>query len=455
MALSNSAGTFSDGSSIAIGAGFQLAGVAEKGAQLTLRSSDGSALGSVSASTTDGSWSITLTSTLSVAGLVRADGSASTANGTYTLLSAREEAALAGKFSNEFTASGNTVLDLSRPVYVMTSASGPDWYIWSALDHGYVISQQAGSAEWYRERVTGAACAVRPDAVESWSADSLSASLIQAEMAQNGGVSAHETALAGVRMVSMNGQRDTCWVFTAEQTDVAGNASAKASLKVLVNPVTPPQLDLDPDSSGTQSASTSHYNASELVGGAAFVSHVAPLQRDTARFIDVVFSGAGLNTAMDRLQLDALVALNADLAPVSGKTVGGVAGVSYVYTSASQRLTLSKTAGTSFTGAEVEAVVESIKLQDVAAAPGVRSIAISLRDVANLSSPVVQASMTVHSNGLFIDMDPATSGNQLTSTRFVTDIAKWAPGVAFDAAVGVPTATSITTPRHRKTRRRC
>jgi hypothetical protein len=46
---------------------------------------------------------------------------------------------------------------------------------------------------------------------------------------------------------------------------------------------------------------------------------------------------AGLNEANDKLILDAELALNADFAKVTGKTIGTVSGLEYSYTHASGR----------------------------------------------------------------------------------------------------------------------
>ena len=119
--------------------------------------------------------------------------------------------------------------------------------------------------------------------------------------------------------------RDIAWGYTAEQTDVAGNVSPKGSLSVMVDTATPPVLDMDAISVGIQASAQRLSSASELRAGTPFAANVVPPAKATASAIDVVFSGTGLDLANDRLLLDALVALDANLAPVSGKTVGGVA----------------------------------------------------------------------------------------------------------------------------------
>jgi hypothetical protein len=50
-----------------------------------------------------------------------------------------------------------------------------------------------------------------------------------------------------------------------------------------------------------------------------------------------------LNEANDKLVLDTELALNADIAKVTGKTIGTVSGLEYSYTHASTSLSLART----------------------------------------------------------------------------------------------------------------
>ncbi|WP_244216358.1 cell wall anchor protein [Herbaspirillum rubrisubalbicans] len=441
--LNSSAGTTAGGASITTAGSFVLSGVAEKGAQVAVKRGDGTALGTVTASATDGAWSLNLAASLKISGLKQTDGSDSTANGTYSLLSANEQAALLNAFSGDFVASGKGLLDLSKPVY--TSGSGAAaWYVWAAQDGGYVISHKAGTDEWYREAADGATLAGQPENVHTWNALDISAGLVQAELLQNGDVSDNEAPLAGVSLVSTHGARDTAWTYTAEQTDVAGNTSSKGSLSVLVDTATPPLLDMDALTDDLQSSAQRQASTSELRSGTAFVANVVPPAKTTASAIDVVFSGSGLDLVNDRLLMDALVALDANLAQVSGKTVGGVADVSYVYTTATRTLNITKTKGGAFTAAEVEALVENIKLQNLTPTSGSRVITFTLRDEAGLVSPSMQATLSVGSDSLLLDLDPTTPGVQLVSSQNVTDATRLAAGVAFDTSVAVPTSTQVT-----------
>jgi hypothetical protein len=443
ISLNNPAGSTVDGASITTGSSFTLSGVAEKGAQVVIKRGDGVTLGNPAASSTDGSWSLSVTPTLTVSGLKKGDGTDSSANGTYSLLSSTDQAALLNAFSGDFLAGGTAVLDLSKPVYSFGSGAST-WYVWAALDGGYIISRKTGTDEWYREGGNEGQRSGQPENAGSWNALSLNAQLVQSEMLQNGGVSGSEVPLTGVSVANSNGASDTAWRYTAEQTDIAGNLSPQGGLAVLVDTTPPPLLDMDAVTPGMQAGSTRQAMASELRTGVAFAPGVVPPSKTTASAIDVVFSGAGLDLGNDRLLLDARVGLDANLVPVSGKTVGGVADVSYVYTAATRTLSISKTRGGTFAAADVEAIVEGIKLQNLSPSVGTRIITINLRDDAGLVGPAMQATLNVSSDGLMLDLDTATAGLQQNSSQSVTDLARLASGVAFDASIGVPTSTQIT-----------
>jgi hypothetical protein len=188
---------------------------------------------------------------------------------------------------------------------------------------------------------------------------------------------------------------------------------------------------------------TPNADASFQLRATPFAANVVPPAKTTVSAIDVVFGGSGLVLANDRLLLDALVALDANLAPVSGKTVGGVPDVSYVYTTATRTLNITKSKGGSFSGAEIEAIVESIKLQNLTPTVGNRVININLRDDAGLVSPATQAILTVGSDALMLDLDPTTAGLQISSGSNLTDAAQLAAGVAFDASVAAPSSTQV------------
>ncbi|MET2988926.1 cell wall anchor protein [Herbaspirillum seropedicae] len=435
------AGKTSDGASVSTDGSFMLSGVAEKGAQVAVRRSDGQVMGSVQASTTNGSWTLEIKGNVQVSGLKRDDGSDSDANGMYRLLSASDLAVLQKSLVVEVFAGDGSRVDLSRPAYAK-AIGAQSWYLFATVDGGYMIAQQGNAKEWYFQWNVGAPQIQQPEDVSSWGLATMSFSQIQIEAQQNGGQSSGQTLQPGATVINSNGTRTRTWTYWVEQTDLAGNLSPRATFNVLVETAAPPTLDLDAAVARTQTTALRQSSNSELRAGTAFLADVAAPLKNSTTTIKVVFGGPELRVADDRLLLDALVALDQNLAPVKGKTVGGVNDVSYVYTAATRTLSLTKTLGGTFTGQEVEAIVENIKLQNVAPTPGRRTIDISLVDAGKLASPVVQATLAISSDNLLIDLDPKTTGAQLAATQIVTDAAVLAAGVAFDANVGAPSATT-------------
>ena len=112
--------------------------------------------------------------------------------------------------------------------------------------------------------------------------------------------------------------------------------------------------------------------------------------------IKVVLGGAGLNETNDKLVLDAELALNADIAKVTGKTIGTVSGLEYSYTHASKTLIISKTSG-AFDPADVAKVVEAIQLKntDAASQLGTRVATITYTDTDGNESEPATASLSV------------------------------------------------------------
>ncbi|MET3432247.1 hypothetical protein ABIC71_001733 [Herbaspirillum seropedicae] len=438
----SSAGKTADGASVSVEGSFVLAGNAEKGAQVVVRRSDGQVMGAVQASTTNGAWSLEIKGSVQVNGLKRTNGTDSDANGVYRLLSASDLFTLQKTFGVEVFGGDASRVDLSRPAYSKTIGD-QTWYLFATVDSGYLIAQQGNTKEWFFQWGVGDPPSLQPEDVSNWGLATMSFSQIQIEAQQNGGQSSGQTLLPGVEVVNSNGTRTRTWTYWVEQTDLAGNLSPRATFNVLVETAAPPALDLNATVAGTQTAALRQSSNSELRAGTAFLADVAAPLKNSATAINVVFGGTDLRLADDRLLLDALVALDQNLAPVKGKTVGGVTDVSYVYTTATRTLVLTKTLGGTFTGQEVEAIVENIKLQNVAPTPGRRTIDISLVDAGKLVSPIVRATLAVSSDNLLIDLDPQSAGVQLAATRMVTDANALAAGVAFDANVGAPSATAV------------
>ena len=156
-----------------------------------------------------------------------------------------------------------------------------------------------------------------------------------------------------------------------------------------------PIIDLDP-MTGIQSSNSVTTGTIQIATGVAFDANIADTTDTDIKTIKVVLGGAGLNEANDKLVLDAELALNADIAKVTGKTIGTVNGLEYSYTHASKTLIISKTSG-AFDPADVAKVVEAIQLKntDTASQLGTRVATITYTDTNGNESEPATASLSV------------------------------------------------------------
>ena len=84
-----------------------------------------------------------------------------------------------------------------------------------------------------------------------------------------------------------------------------------------------PIIDLDP-MAGIQSSNSVTTGTIQIATGVAFDADIADTTDTDIKTIKVVLGGAGLNETNDKLVLDAELALNADIAKVTGKTIGNI-----------------------------------------------------------------------------------------------------------------------------------
>ncbi|CAC9989069.1 RTX toxins and related Ca2+-binding proteins [uncultured Gammaproteobacteria bacterium] len=156
-----------------------------------------------------------------------------------------------------------------------------------------------------------------------------------------------------------------------------------------------PIIDLDP-MAGIQSSNSVTTGTIQIATGVAFDADIADITDTDIKTIKVVLGGAGLNETNDKLVLDAELALNADIAKVTGKTIGTVSGLEYSYTHASKTLIISKTSG-AFDPADVAKVVEAIQLKntDIASQLGTRVATITYTDTNGNESEPATASLSV------------------------------------------------------------
>ncbi|MGY0196162.1 beta strand repeat-containing protein [Leptothrix sp. BB-4] len=234
-----------NGDGLVISSGFTLGGNAEKGATVTVLNGS-TTVGSVTASTLDGSWSLQVPARLLVRGLMNGAGEASSANGSYQLLTSAEVATtLIGlpAFSDAYAPSGASVLDASRPVYRLGDDSGA-WYVWAREGSGYHLTRGDGStAEWYWEAsATPGVFASQPEQVPAgaWMRSNSGAAQVMAD-AMSGGRAGTTVAQPGAVLVNLDGHGSASHAYTAVQTDLAGNVSAASVvLDVRVDTTAPP-----------------------------------------------------------------------------------------------------------------------------------------------------------------------------------------------------------------------
>nr|WP_233171172.1 hypothetical protein [Herbaspirillum sp. ASV7] len=207
-------------------------------------------------------------------------------------------------------------------------------------------------------------------------------------------------------------------------------------------------LDLDPATAGTQFSATLYItSAASLVAGVTFANQIVAPTAANIRGLEVKLSGAGLDVANDKLGLDVALNLNASLGFVTGKTVGGVAGLSYSYDGPNRNLTVVKTNGSALTGSEVEAIVESLTLSNAAAGDGERIAELRLIQAGadGLRGPYSTARLILDTTAPVLDLDANTSGLQTATTKITTLTSlQTGSGVGlFDKTIAIAPATDI------------
>ncbi|WP_075256497.1 hypothetical protein [Herbaspirillum camelliae] len=372
--------------------------------------------------------------TLTVSGLKTVAGADGAANAVYQLVHSSETIfKMRGAtpfFGAAFSESSSPVVDMSKPVY-RTGPADSDWYVWSAMGGGYVISRRSDSSEWYRE-APSTQPALTPEGVKSWVAVDRSASLVAEEQLRNSGVSSHQRTLGGVSLVNANGWRETPWTYKAVQQSSPENRSEASQVKVSMFTTTPSALDLDAGTTGVQSDVRLSATRTELLNGLSLLGAVAAPAGGAMRTIELVYNNKSLFrdrpiSENDLLVLDGTeVRMNASHARVDNLTVGGVSGVTYEATKTSNNittLTLSKTSGAALTGAEVQKILAAIKLRnslDLATTFEPRTLEVGLIDQGGRRS-YDTARVTIQSEGygLQVDLNASQAGVQRTSTRYL------------------------------------
>ncbi|WP_217284459.1 hypothetical protein [Herbaspirillum sp. B65] len=427
---------------------------AEANATITLKSGT-LTLGTTTASAT-GAWSMEVRGSLRVSGLLQADGRSSNANGIYTLVTAAEAARLSSTnaFSNDFVATGTALLNSNREVYSMTR-DGQTWYVWAPLNGDFIISRTTGSDEWYQgARDSDRGTHLYVNSVTTWNANSGRASDIQAQRLLNNGVSANSRRLEGVEVYGAFGNQNGGTVYT-QQTDVAGNVTldknavtsgAPTSATVVIAGV-----DLDEFTEGIQTSAsrivaTSTMALGILGVGTAFAPAADAYVRHTTDQVyklKVIFGGSGLDVVNDKLLLHSEMALNSSWS-ASGVSFGTATNLRFNYDANTRTLIIDNATGAAFASNDVlNPIIRSIRLKNVFATPGDRTMTVSLADASNIATLPATATLSISNDALWIDLDPVTAGTQFNSTRYVTSASNLVSGVTFDNQIAAPSAIDI------------
>ena len=242
---------------------------------------------------------------------------------------------------------------------------------------------------------------------------------------------------------------------TAIENDVA-SPSATATLSVSDGRL---WLDLDPNTAGTQFSSTKYsMSVGSLVAGMSFHNDIVIPTGNNIRALEVKLSGAGLDVVNDQLLLGADVvngqlllgaALNLNASQNgTGVTVGGVAGLRYVYDSPSRTLTITKQAsGALLTGLEVRNMIGWLNVSNASGRESERVAEWRLIPVgaAGQPGPYSTTRLILDITAPVLDLDAGTSGTQTTTTKVTSRPSlQTASGVGlFDKTIAIDPATDI------------
>ncbi len=166
-------------------------------------------------------------------------------------------------------------------------------------------------------------------------------------------------------------------------TGETGNASTAA----ILFDTHAPTLDADATVVGLQTSSRKMLTAAKAIAGEGlFAQDIAVWPTNDISSIGIRLDGPQLDLQKDKLVLDVPLSLNANLTTVSGKSIGGVSGLSYGYDGSTHVLTIGKSSGAPMSGLDARAILKAIHYQNATPSAGDRSAAITLTDVAGNSS---------------------------------------------------------------------
>ncbi|MBA5249987.1 MAG: hypothetical protein FE834_10765, partial [Gammaproteobacteria bacterium] len=210
-------------------------------------------------------------------------------------------------------------------------------------------------------------------------------------------------------------------VYTTSDANADANAVVWIDARLSVNSA-PDAVDLSADS-GRQSTSETVANIAAINAGIAFDANIQAPEATNIKTIKVVLAGANLSTAHDKLVLDSDLALDVDIATVTGRTIGGVRGLEYHYIASTKTWSISKTSGNLGT-TEVKAIVEALKLKntDTSSQVGVKTATISYINAAGNEGISAMASLAVEAHRGFVINGKTTNDKSGFSVSSAGDV---------------------------------
>ncbi|MCP1576364.1 hypothetical protein J2S30_004743 [Herbaspirillum rubrisubalbicans] len=429
LELDSPAGSTPSGEYLVSTDSFTLSGVAEKGATVTVKDGNGATVGTATASATDGQWTLAaIRNTLEVRGFRNSDGSSSSANGTYSLLTQEQKWAL--------NPTAVYTDYLQYPAYVLTADTGETWYAFvendaltqfrvmssnalqglnssiSTLVDGFIVTKQSG---------TGSSATPR------W---------IISDTPGN-------TLISPDASITLSNNPRGINTYSATQTDIAGNTStAQSSIKVKLDTTAPLPVDLDPVTNGLQTSASADRLLSNLKTGMSLlngVNVVAPSDTDI-RQLTVHVTRRSSHPDTDELLFGSFVILMSSTLFKNDQTVGSVSGLTLDYNTykysigrnSTDTLILRKSNGTALSSAEIQSILRDIRIRNTAST--IRNderieAEIQLRDYANHNSRTSTFVNRIDDDSYWLDLS-STAGIQQTATQLVRVPNQWRNGVA-------------------------
>jgi len=198
---------------------------------------------------------------------------------------------------------------------------------------------------------------------------------------------------------------------SAVATDAAGNPSSAGTTTFKLDTTAPNAVDLNKNSTGTQTADTHYYSISDAGTNKAIVANVDLVTEADIAQINIAVGGPVADTNNDKLVFGTITqTLGATARFGSGLTINGVSGLTWNY-SASKILSIYKTSGAVFTAAEVQAIEQGLSFQTATGTTqGSRTFSITHIDAAGNTGATSTQTITVAPSAPAVTLGTGVSG---------------------------------------------